>query len=43
MIKSNDISVSKTNVQFKAKQMYKVLVNVNVYLLKTIFIQVNSY
>lgn len=43
MIKSNDISVSKTSVQFKAKQMYKVLVNVNVYLLKTIFIQVNSY
>lgn len=43
MIKSNDISVSKTSVQFKAKQMYKVLVNANVYLLKTIFIQVNSY
>lgn len=30
MIKSNDISVSKTSVQFKAKQMYKVLVYVNV-------------
>lgn len=34
MIKSNDISVSKTSVQFKAKQMYKVLVYVNLYFLK---------